>query len=80
MSMVAVSEQETTLRRGPKRKYDPIEVVQSLADGFSIGVLAQKYDVSTGTIRVNLHMLVRHYQVKNTVQLVAHFLRNGWID
>jgi DNA-binding NarL/FixJ family response regulator len=67
-------------KRGPKRKYQPVEVIQLLADGTTIFLIAQKYGVMPGTIRVTIHNFMKQYKVNTTAQLVAHFLRNGWVD
>lgn len=67
-------------KRGPKRKYNPIEVIQLLADGSTTHAVAQKYGVRSDTIRVILHSFMKQHNVHTTTQLVAHFLRNGWVD
>jgi DNA-binding NarL/FixJ family response regulator len=67
-------------RPGPQRKYDPKEVLQFLADGETITFVAKRYNVTGQAIRWVLHRLIKKNGVKTTTQLVAHYLRNGWID
>ena len=67
-------------RRGPRRKYDPNEVLQKLADGGTIQDIAKQYLVRPSSMRTTLHALMQEHKVSTIIQLVAHYLRNGWID
>ena len=69
-------------KRGPKRKYKyySVDVIQLLADGATISAVAQKYGVLPNTIRTILHNFMKQHNVHTRTQLVAHFIRNGWVD
>lgn len=70
----------TPSRRGPKRKYDPLDVLQKLADGDSLQMIARQHAVRPSSMRTTLHGLMVTHKVSTIIQLVAHYLRNGWID
>ena len=65
---------------GPKRRYNYVAVVQGLADGNSLAALATHVGRSRDGVSTVVARLKKVYGVKTTPQLVAHFLRNGWID
>jgi DNA-binding CsgD family transcriptional regulator len=67
-------------RRGPKPKYNLIDVIQLLADGITVIQVAHKYGVLPGTIRQALNHFMRINKVRTISQLVAHSVRNGWVD
>ena len=67
-------------KRGPKRKYDPTEVLQKLADGSTVQNIAREYAIRPSSMRTTLHILMQDHKVVTITQLVAHYLRNGWID
>lgn len=79
MTMLATLEPQAA-RRGPKRKYNVVDVVQFMADGATMQAIAARYGVTPYTIRHTLKAYMEQNKVRTTTQLVAHFLRNGWVD
>lgn len=69
-----------SVKPGPKRKYDPTEVLQKLADGGTVQTIAKEHAVRPSSMRTTLHSLMSEHRVLTITQLVAHYLRNGWID
>lgn len=65
---------------GRKRRYNYNEVVQRLADGQTMDVIAVSMNTSRRGVEGVVKRLRNQYQMKNVTHLVAHFLRNGWID
>ena len=66
--------------RGRRRKYDEVALVQGIADGLSIAQAGQTMGIPFATINPILMRMRAEHRVKTTSQLVAHFLRNKWID
>lgn len=67
-------------KRGPKRRYDPVEVLQGLADGETVQHIARQYQIRPSSMRTTLHIMMTQHHVRTITQLVAHYIRNGWID
>lgn len=83
MSLLPPASPETYLSprpRGRRRSCDYAEVVQALADGLSIQKASKKLGLPFGTVRGICDRLRYKYGMKTAAHLVAHFLRNGWID
>lgn len=66
--------------RGRRRKFDEVAFLQAVADGKSITEAGRSVGMACTTINAVLIRLRRENGVKTTTQLVAHFLRNRWID
>jgi len=80
MTQSVVYRKLDTNRVGRPHSCDPVGIVQMLADGRSIRSVAEVYGVHSSTVRVAITRLRDLYKIKTTSQLVAHFLRNGWVD
>lgn len=57
-----------------------VALVQGLADGKTITQACVAAGMQYRTGDNALAQLRKRHAVKNTTHLVAHFLRNGWID
>lgn len=83
MSSMDLWDVNTTLARkapGVKRRHDYTALLQALADGQLISDAADSLGIPPHTASNILGILRKRYKAINTVQLVAHYLRNGWID
>lgn len=57
-----------------------VELVQGLADGRTLNDLSRDRGNMRVTMNVLAHRLRKKHRVKTNGQLIAHYLRNGWID
>jgi len=55
-------------------------LVKMIADGMSGGQIAKKMKINKNTLAFNLSVLRAKFNVSNSTELVALFLRNGIID
>lgn len=55
-------------------------LIQSLADGCTLTIAAHNAGMRVEKARVKLIELQKKYELKSLLHLVAHYLRNGWID
>lgn len=63
---------------GPFSKRE-MEIIRLLADGFSAQEVAEKLYLSYHTIRTHRQNILRRLDCRNTVQLIAKCIRNGYI-
>ena len=56
-----------------------IEIIRLLADGFSAHEVADKLYLSYHTIRTHRQNILKRLECRNTVQLIAKCIRNGYI-
>lgn len=83
MSMVSYVGQEQAARRGRKPNWSPEQIktlVQGLADGCTLEEAAQPLAMSRKGGENVLRRLRQRFDLKTNTQVVAHYLRNGWID
>lgn len=83
-------EKPTLLRERPREflprgegqvsKLDPDEVVQMLADGKTVKVISQALRCHVNTVSNLVKSLRKKTGLKTSCQLVAHYVRNGWVD
>lgn len=67
-------------KTGRKICYDHVLIIQALADGETYASYARKVGRSQTGVRAFVERLRTQHNVWTTAQLVAHYLRNGWID
>lgn len=66
--------------RGPRPTYDRTELIQKIADGETVRAIARQSGIHFAVLQRLLHDLRRRLGLRTNAQLVAHCLRNGWID
>lgn len=71
---------EKTIVRYPTPTNDEKEMVRLLADGMKGNKMANALKINENTLAFNLAVLRGKYDCKNSIQLVAFFLRNKLID
>jgi transposase len=62
------------------RTISPAVLMQTFADGMTVDEVAMHFQVSIAAVHLIIRKLRAQYSIRTTHQLVAHFLRNGWID
>lgn len=62
------------------RTYDGKKIVQALADGKRIAEIADGADRKYHGLQDFIKRLRRRHGLRTTYQLVAHYVRNGWVD
>lgn len=67
-------------RVGAPRKYNYNALVQGLADGKTVAEAAEAIDMNVFTAPGIVTYLRKQHRVTNIPHLVAHYIRNGWID
>lgn len=67
-------------KRGRPAAVQPYQLVQMLADGNTLVTIAEEFKVTVATIKNWTFRLRKQHRVFTLPQLVAHYLRNGWID
>jgi len=62
-------------------KYDDRAIVQQLADGETLEDIAARIGArSTNPIRYFLDRVRREHGLRTREQMVAHYVRNEWVD
>lgn len=59
---------------------DDVEIVKLLATGATNNEIARKLNLELTKVISNLYVLRIKYNCKNSIELVAVFLREGFID
>lgn len=80
MTAVDVAADRIAKPRGRRRHYNATDVVQMLADGYGLQPIASFYGIRLSSLGRTMRQLKAEQKVKTSPQLVAHYLRNGWID
>lgn len=71
--------------KGRSRLASEIELVQALADGLTVHEIGLRYnyglnDKKRSGVHNSFIIIRRRFKLRTNAHLVAHFLRNGWID
>lgn len=72
--------ESTKTQNGQRPTWDDVEVVQALADGEVMTKFARTRGRKYSGLNDFLLRLRVRAGIKTNAQLVAHYIRNGWID
>lgn len=56
-----------------------LQVIKLLSEGLNTTQIAKAMEIATGTVRSHRKNIFKKSHCHNTTELVAQFIRNGWI-